>query len=325
MILIALSNPKHLTFMKQLYYICAQPAIVYYEWHLEVMIHNFRKNGIRDDQIHIVLGKTDTNSQSVYDKLRLKYPTIVFGLYDDSRESRVYISSLRPNILKQHFKKYPELSNHAIFYHDCDIAFTKPVSWDHLLNDEVWYLSDTQSYIGARYIKSKGLNILQEMCDIVGISSDKVDSEEHNSGGAQYILKNITPEFWGKVEHDSEELTKYFITKAMEYKTIPDYHPIQSWTADMWAVLWNGWYFGHEIKVVPEMNFCWPTNQVMEWGRNAIYHNAGVVSSSTGMFYKAQYTQSAPFDIQLDSFDTKYCSYRYAQEILDTANTSCLL
>jgi len=93
----------------------------------------------------------------------------------------------------------------------------------------------------------------------------------------------------------------------------------------MWAVLWNGWYFGHEVKVVPEMNFCWPTNQIMEWDRCTIFHNAGVTSPSNGMFYKAQYTQSAPYGIQLDSFDTKYCSYRYAQEIVEVGSRGSLV
>lgn len=303
--------------MKQLYYICAQPAIVYYEWHLEVMIHNFRKNGVRDDQIHIVLGRTDAHSISVHDRLREKYPTILFGLYGDDRVSRSYISSLRPHILKKHFLKHPYLSNHAIFYHDCDILFTKPVDWEKFQSDDVWYLSDTKSYIGARYIKSKELNILQEMCDIVGISIDVVEAEEQNSGGAQYIMKNVTSDFWDKVEQDSEELTKYFNEKAREYRDIPEYHPIQAWTADMWAVLWNGWYFGHDIKVVDEMNFCWPTNQIHLWGEYPIYHNAGVINPDNGMFFKNQYTGTYPTGLRPDDYKSTLCSYNYVKEIIE--------
>lgn len=308
--------------MKQLYYICAQPAIVYYEWHLEVMIGNFRKNGIRDDHMHIVLGKTDSNSPAVYERLRQKYPTVVIELYNDTRVSRDYISSLRPNILKQHFSTHPYLTNHAIFYHDCDIVFTKPVHWDTFVEDDMWYLSDTISYVGANYIKSKKLNILQEMCDIVGVSSEKVEAEEHNSGGAQYIMKDVTADFWDKVEQDSEELTKYFRRKAAEYHTIPNYHPIQAWTADMWAVLWNGWYFGHTIKVVDEMNFCWPTNQIHLWDQYAIYHNAGVVSPNDGMFYKAQYTDKYPRGLQLDDYKPTLCSHKYVGEIIDALGES---
>jgi hypothetical protein len=303
--------------MKQLYYICAQPAIIYYEWHLEVMIHNFRKQGIHDDQLHIVLGLTDIHSPSVRDRLQQKYPTILFELYNDTRESKLYLSSLRPNILKQHFIKHPELTNHAVFYHDCDIVFTKPVQWDHLLQNDIWYLSDTQSYIGARYIKSKGLNILQEMCQIVGVSPEKVEAEEHNSGGAQYLMKGVTADFWEKVERDSEELMKYFNKKAEEYTNISNYHPIQAWTTDMWAVLWNGWYFGHDIKVVDDMDFCWPTDPTRRWDECGIYHNAGVTGPNDGMFYKAQYTQTYPVGLQLNDFRNDRCSYNYLKEILD--------
>lgn len=307
----------HTSHTKPLTYVCAQPAIVYYEWHLEVMIHNFRKHGIRDDQMHIVLGKTDVHSQSVCDRLQQKFPTILFSIYDDLRPSRTYISSLRPHILKKHFAKHPYLHNHAIFYHDCDMIFTRPVQWDEFISDDTWYLSDTISYIGAKYIKSKGLNILQEMCDVIGVSREKVEAEEDNSGGAQYILKNITADFWDKVEQDSEALTKYFNAKANEYRGIPNYHPIQAWTADMWAVLWNGWYFGHDIRVVEQLDFCWPTSFSSLWEKHAIYHNAGVTGPNEQMFYKAIYTNKYPTGLTLDDYRTDRCSYYYAKEIIE--------
>ena len=50
-------------------------------------------------------------------------------------------------------------------------------------------MSDTISYIGYDYIKSKGDDILKTMLDIVGIDEDVVKNNQNNSGGAQYILK----------------------------------------------------------------------------------------------------------------------------------------
>lgn len=304
--------------MKSLYYICAQPAIIYYAWQLEVMIHNFKKNGIRGEQIHIVLGTVKEYNELFWNNFKEKYPDVLITIYPDNRINPKYIPSLRPHVLKQHFESHPYLQTSAVFYHDCDMLFTGPVDWEKFINDDTWYVSYTASYLGAMYVKSKGLNIFEEMCNIIGIDPLLVEKEEENSGGAQYIMKNVTPEFWDKVERDSEALTDYFNKKVVEYHRIPNYHPIQSWTADMWAILWNGWLFGNKIKTVPEMWFCWPTDDIKRWDTTQIFHNAGVVDNMQGLFQKAMFRLGYPINLNLDDFDKNKCSYNYVLEIKET-------
>lgn len=304
--------------MKRLYYICAQPASIYYAWQLEVMITNFLKNGIQPDQIHIVLGETVDYNEKLWTDLYSRYPGVTFGLYPDYRTSRLYIPSLRPHILKKHFAQHPYLQSAAVFYHDCDMVFTKPVDWSEFVDDDTWYLSNTISYVGAKYIKSKQLDIFSEMCGIVGIDAEFVESQEENSGGAQYIMKNVTSDFWNKVENDCELLTAYFVRKSQQPHTIENYHPIQTWTADMWAVLWNGWTHGHNIRVTPELNFCWGTDVMEKWNNCKIFHNAGVMPTSVGMFYKARYTDKYPTDLNVNDFNPDRCSYNYVKQIIDT-------
>lgn len=306
--------------MKNLYYICAQPAIPYYHWQLEVMIHNFRKNGIKSEQIHILLGAGNDYYEEYWNKFKEKYSNVVIEVYQDNRVTPMYVPSLRPHILKHHFKKYQYLQKNAVFYHDCDMLFTQPVNWQKFIDDDTWYVSNTISYIGAEYIKSKKLNIFQEMCDIIGVDAKFVEQQEANSGGAQYIMKNVTPEFWEKVERDSEELTKYFNRKVSEYHNILHYHPIQAWTADMWAVLWNGWKFNHDIKVVPEMDFCWATDRISNWDRLKIFHNAGVTPNDKKLFFKGHYIAEYPRVLDTNKYDREYCSYRYIQEIKEVLN-----
>ena len=45
--------------MKNLRYICAQPAIDYYTWQVEVMINNFKKHGINPTNIDILFSKEE--------------------------------------------------------------------------------------------------------------------------------------------------------------------------------------------------------------------------------------------------------------------------
>lgn len=314
--------------MKSLRYVCAQPATLYYAWQVEVMVNNFIKHGVSPQQIHIVCAiKHEVPVEWL--KLQDKYRKVGFFFYQDKRINSVYVSSIRPHILKQHFTETPQLTDEAIFYHDCDMVLTQPVTWEQFLEDDTWYLSDTVGYIGAEYIKSKKYGVYERMCEIVGIYGNIPEANEKDSGGAQYIMKNVDAEFWDKVERDSEELYKFFINHLRAFPQSPTYHPIQMWTADMWAVLWNAWYFKHQTKVVPEMDFIWPGNSIKEWKNKYIFHNAGVLASlneTERLFFKGNYIDKLPYnDIDIDWLKKDKCSYLYAQDIIETAKTSCLL
>jgi hypothetical protein len=329
--------------MKNLRYICVQPRILYYAWQVEVMINNFIKHGINPNNIDILIAWNpydQTSSQEnidAWNKLSSNYNYVRFFFYEDTRIKPIhYISSIRPNILKQHFLAYPELSDEAIFYHDCDIAFTKNPNWDKFLNDNIWYLSDTNSYINYDYIISKGQDVYDKMCSIIGIDPIIPKLMNSNSGGAQYIIKNLDSSFWEKVERDSEKLF-YEITELNNEKIVSNrhtvnpnepsnsiYHPLQIWCADMWAVLWNAWLRGNETKIVPELDFSWGTDSIDRWDATTIFHNAGVTCSCGGQFYKANYINDLPYNKSL-RISNKYCSYNYYQEILETEKKSPLL
>lgn len=318
--------------MKNMRYICAQPRLLYYAWQVEVMINNFIKNGINPNNIDILIAwnpEDDTSSEkniAVWEKLSNHYNTIRFFFYQDTRKKPVrYISSIRPNILKQHFKAHPELENEVIFYHDCDMIFTKQINWDSFVNDNIWYLSDTNSYINYDYIISKGEDIYNRMCEIVGIDKMIPKLMNSNSGGAQYILKNIDWSFWEKVEKDSEELfsqiTNLNIKKKQENL---NYHELQIWCSDMWALLWNGWLRGNETKVIKEMDFSWATDSEQRFNETNIFHNAGITCSCGGKFYKANYIHAVPYNLDL-RIKEGTASYKYYQEIQETAKKSCLI
>jgi hypothetical protein len=303
-------------------FICAQPAIFYYTWQVEVMIKNFMSMGINPNMMDIVCYKENNTIPEEWSRLAQKYPARFF-FYNDTRETKHYVSSIRPNILKQHFNAHPYLKDEAIFYHDCDIVFTKPIRWDKFLNDDIWYGSDCRWYIGHDYIISKGEDILDAMCNIVGIDKQLVKDNELNSIGAQYLMKGIDASFWEDVEKDSEKLFKD-ITDLNNQKIILDkhtvnpgepsqplYHPLQIWCADMWAVLWNGWKRGNQSICHNDLQFSWATSHIGEWDKYNINHNAGVVDNKTGLFYKGLY-QKTPPPKNLEIND-KNCSFNYYQ------------
>jgi hypothetical protein len=323
--------------MKNLRFVCAQPAIDYYVWQVEVMLNNFQQMGINLNDVDIVCWKKDGIVPDNWKKLAVGYAARFF-FYDDKRETKHYISSIRPNILKQHWEARPEIWNDVIFYHDSDIAFTKPISeWitNEMINDNKWYGSDTRWYIGHNYIISKGEDVLDTMCKIVDIDKQIVKDNELNAIGAQYLMKGLTYEFWNNVERDCEKLFKE-ITELNEQKIQLDrhtmgpdevrhpYHPLQIWCADMWAVLWNSWKLGYETICHPNMEFSWATSPENLWNTCNIFHNAGVVNSTTGLFYKAEYMNKLPYNEILDIKEGT-TSYEYWKLIQNTAKKSVLI
>ena len=297
------------------------------------MINNFIKHGINPNNIDILVAWNPNDKTSelenveAWNKLASHYNTVRFFFYEDTRQQPIYyISSVRPNILKQHFKAHPQLESEAIFYHDCDVVFSKTPDFNAFLSDDIWYLSNTNSYINYGYIRSKGLDVYNKMCEIIQIDPLIPRLMNSNSGGAQYLMKNVDWRYWEKVEQDSENLFKE-ITELNNQKKAndPKYHELQIWCADMWAVLWNGWLCGSETKVVSEMDFSWATDPSNKWNETTIYHNAGATCGCDGIFYKALYMDSLPYNIEVEKFDKEKNCYNYVLEIKETAQKSCLI
>jgi hypothetical protein len=279
-------------------YICAQPANLYYAWQVEVMLYNFERRGIIMSDVNIVCAIDD---EVPAEWLKLKESSRAnFYFYKDTRETNHYISSIRPNILKQHFEANPSLNNETIFYHDCDIVFSHVMNTAQFKGDSVWYGSDTKWYISYDYIISKGQDVFDKMVEVIDIDPQLVIDNNDNSIGAQYVLKNIDASFWSDVERNSENLYKEITAmNTLKKQENPDYHEIQIWCADMWALLWNGWKRGHVTRCHEDLEFSWATSTETEYYSKNILHNAGVTSTDKGLFYKANYMNSLPYGLDL--------------------------
>ena len=294
-------------------YIVATTDNDYFRWQMLVQINNFKKWGILDDLTYVV--SVNHKISAKLNKIK-KETGVRIETYRDQRGKYKYASSIRPHILKKHFQKFPKEAE-QYYYLDPDVLFTKkPEYVPTYYSTKRWILSDTKSYIDSRYIKSKSEELFELMCEKVGVDPQVVTKNDNSAGGAQYIIKNAGAEYWEKVEKDSESLYKLMINTSKTYN--PE-HPIQAWTADMWAVLWNAWYFGHKTIVDSRMDFCWATDPIKRWEEKLIFHNAGVFDQKN-LFNKGSYSSRHPFDVDLSFVSKDYCSSKYVEEIEETKN-----
>jgi len=338
--------------MRDLKFICAQPDDTYYAWQVHLWLESLRNIGHSDKAIVLVFTPKDREvDKAKWQRVADLYPEAEFAYYKDQHQISellgIYIPILRPYILWRYFKDHPDMVSKAVFYCDCDILFTEKFNIDHLIDDDVCYLSDTNSYINASYFDSKEKDVLEEKKeeyktrDILGeitsfIGISRQIAEEHNdhSGGAQYFLKNIDAKFWAKMMNDTIMIRSYLLNVNKQFFENEN-KGFQSWCADMWGLLWNLWLREYEVKVVPEMGFSWAPDPVEKLETHPIYHNAGINTElfeyhkdGEKLFYpcfqKTKYHGGRdPFtDPQLELVvnheeSKKHCISIYAQALLD--------
>ena len=326
--------------------ITAQPDDQYFIWQNHLYIESCLKQGFNQDQIHILLYKPKNRQfNSNWNKLKEIYPDINIFLYEDKGVQQflgVYIPILRPHILWQHFEVYPELNDKTIIYTDSDILWLDTLNITHLLLDNINYVSDASSYLNYSYFENKykqvipekleeakSVDFLKEICNIVGIDKKIVIDNNNNTGGVQYILKNIDADFWKKVETDVLKIRLYLQqVNKIYFKNEND--GIQSWCADLWAVQFNLWYRNLETKVVKELDFAWATEPIEKLNSCTIYHNAGVTGkymNDIPYFYKGAYHtgQNPLLDEHLETVinneqSKKYCTWYYTNKLLELKN-----
>ena len=166
---------------------------------------------------------------------------------------------------------------------------------------------------------------MDQMCQIVGIDEQLVKDNELNSIGAQYLMKGVSWRFWADVERDCENLFRDITaTNNVKKSADPRYHELQIWCSDMWSLLWNAWKMGKETICHPELEFAWGTSTQEDWDKLNIFHNAGVVTSADGLFYKAEYMNKLPYNEPLQIKEGT-ASKKYWEIIQSVAKKSVLI
>lgn len=332
--------------MKDLRFVCVQPDDTYFTWQVHLWLESLKEIGHSDKAIVLIYIPTKRAKNMKWQQVINLYPEAEFHFYQDEGDLDkyipLYIPILRPWTLWKHFKEHPELSSEAIFYCDSDVLFTKSFNVDKFIEDNICYLSNTNSYINATYFESKEKDVLPdkleeyktrdilgEVMSLVGIDKQVAYDNNEHSGGAQYFLKDVDATFWNKVMNDCL-LIRTYLQKVNKEFFESESKGYQSWCADMWAVLWNLWFRGQETKVVEEMNFCWATDPIEKIEQNGIFHNAGIVSTHNGTyncFYKGKYhnggdpTKDPHLDAILeDEMAKKYCTWFYANKLKELKN-----
>jgi hypothetical protein len=144
-----------------------------------------------------------------------------------------------------------------------------------------------------KHPNSQKEQLINEMADVIGIDVETIKTNQHNSGGGQYLIKNSTPEIWDKIYKDSTKLYDQMLDYQKRFPINPG--QIQFWTAEMWSLLWNLWMYGYNTKITDELSFSWATDNIEVYEKHKILHMAGVTDDlKSTKFYKGDYINIDP-------------------------------
>jgi hypothetical protein len=289
-------------------YIAAQPESKYYEWQIDTMIHSYIKQGVNPNDIIILWGNTGEYN---CDSLRKKYPTVNFYRYEWKNEA--YPPAIKPYLMSKYFGSCKCTQGEQYYYADADTILTKPLP--KFPHDTV-FMSDTRSYIGIKYIRSKGEEILDKMCEAAKIDKKMLEERDLEAGGCQFVFSGTDSKFWKDVYVNSNALYRAMREYNQEHQEkYEGTHPIQAWTAEMWATLWQFWKKGYRTEISKELSFAWSTDPLNMLEDKRILHNAGVTNKHKDFFVKSHYvTKAPPSDLNITK---THCSYYYYKQVLE--------
>jgi hypothetical protein len=210
-------------------------------------------------------------------------------------------------------KENPEKGK-LFFLHDSDIIFNFLPDFESMISDNLQYMSDTNGYLNFDYIMDcdkrysenyDGLEngmLLREMVDVVGVEPSVVKKNSNDSGGAQYLLKNQSWYVWYKIYKDSTLL--YDKMRRFHQRYPIKNGEIQFWTAEMWSILWNLWWWNYQTKVSEKLDFCWATDTATLCNDKPILHMAGITEElKKEHFYKGEFIDENPLNKLLHNSD----------------------
>lgn len=269
---------------------------LYLTWQQEVQLFNFIETGIAAN-LWIVVLHQGTSPNKCIDNLLKVHPERV-RTYQNTQPNHIvggYKAMNKPWGISRLLQQEPQLGR-CLFSIDSDVWFKRPVDFNDMLKDDVWYGSLCSSYLNASHWQ-KDKNFSPEEMDritqIAGVDVQAFKTIDDRAIGAQLFFKNVDWQFFAAVAEDA-----WRIHDAL--KEIHDGGKAnQHWVGEMLSFILHIFRVKGKdgIATHQELEFAWGTTTMdAEYERFNIVHMAGVFEREGPCFCKERYTTVKPWD-----------------------------
>lgn len=239
-----------------------------------------------------------------------------FTVWNDWRRRgrRTYNPAMKPGLVGRWLEAHPDERDSPYLLLDPDAIplsrLRRTIEGDGLRPSPArWFGTDTDSYTGPGYLKSKGEDLWVALCDLVGV--DPEQAEGMPGTGSQWLFTGMAGERWLEIAELSEDA--YPILQAHK-------SDVQVWCAEMYVTQLMLVREGIEPAARAPMRMVWGNGAREDWSQAGFYHNAGVVEPGTGHFFKGRFRDRGPFFVEDMQVDDGSASSRYV-ELIRAAET----
>lgn len=259
-------------------FIQAAPDELYFTWQYKVQAANFREFDLEKNMTILVglQGRPPSDHIKEFEKTfkgKIHY-------YNDTRKSKAYLSSIRPNLIKQYLAEYP---TDVFCYIDQDIIWLEHPNLDRFADTpHIYTAAGAKGYTWANYMKAfKNGEIYEGLCKIFSVDPVEIEKQDENAGAAQFIIKGTDSKWWGEYEDQLEEAYKFIDREIAEDRKNGKYH-FQIWSVDCNALWLKLNTLGRPLANLKEIDFAWP-NQTFEDAKSKgliMMHNSGIAEGN---------------------------------------------
>lgn len=294
---------------------------LYNLWQLELQIYHFKKLGISDDFVPIIVGRGEEPSPYAKELSDKKQKCFYYkmGVVDFFSKPDYYPPAIQPFGIYEYLKE--SKLDEIIFVIDVDVILRSVEDYRNLgfLRLDTIHTSRT-SYSRMDYYSVKGetyaaaydkmFNYLNLDKNLVKIIETQYDAnKDENPGGHTFVMSAPEPSFFKKVTKDSLVIHDLLKNHSKEVKE----H--MSWMAMLWAYYYNFILkTDKHIESNHRLNFCWAVSESS--CDEPILHMAGAMKENKEqIFSKLDFMGSSPFNPnnkkKVESYNTNNASKMY--------------
>lgn len=218
-------------------------------------------------------------------------------VWQDWRTEKVYNAAMKPALVGKWLKANPQHESTVLTIIDPDAIPTRQPSGK--VTETVWVGTDTDSYTGVGYLKSKA-GVWESLCGIVDVGPQS----EYVGVGAQVSAVGQSGEFWETVA--SKSITAYHMMQTSNTD-------VQTWCSEMYVTALECVRRG--ISLEPDLTYSmvWADGPASGWQTDGFHHSAGVTAENGKDFCKITH-QISPWGKQL-KVSPNSASARYVELI----------
>lgn len=302
---------------------------LYSLWQLELQIHHFKKLGIDEYLVPIVVGKIPFPNKIVQ-ALSEKKKKIFYYPYENFQffvNRDYYPPSLQSYGIYKYLQQFPETKRYLI--NDCDVLFQSAQDFYNLFSlEHSGVYSSPAIYNRLNFYGKPGDDhdkAYNEMLDYMKLDRKIVEDFEKrfennkymNPAGHTIFINQIQPDIFKKITEDSIALYDILKVQPKEVKEN------LSWMASIWSYYYNILMVDDNYQASPLLDFCWAHDPVV--CKKPLIHFTGTTKNNENKWFcKMDFLDKSPLNPEnyekVNSYKTNSMSYIYTNLIREYWN-----